>query len=184
MGRIGRYRIGAAPFCPFAVTDHKLFFTPHASTGMPLAPGDDAPTVTAPNQDGETVSLAPAEPTVLYFYPKDDTPGCTVEANQFQRERETYADAGVDVYGVSTDDVDSHRSFCESEGLEFDLLADPDAELAAAFDVELRNGKPARTTFLLADGEVQAVYEGVDPDGHAREVLRDALEDGLVTLPE
>ncbi|WP_226483116.1 peroxiredoxin [Natrinema amylolyticum] len=152
---------------------------------MPLAAGDDAPTVTAPNQDGEDVSLAFEEPTVLYFYPKDDTPGCTIEANQFQRERETYRDAGVDVYGVSTDDVESHRSFCESEGLEFDLLADPDGEIADAFDVELRDsGVTSRTTFVLADGEVQAVYEGVDPDGHAREVLLDALDDGLVTLPE
>ncbi|WP_226039679.1 peroxiredoxin [Natrinema sp. DC36] len=152
---------------------------------MPLDAGDDAPTVTARNQDGEEVSPAFEEPTVVYFYPKDDTPGCTVEANQFQRERETYRDAGVDVYGVSVDDVDSHRSFSESEGLEFDLLADPDAEIADAFDVELRDsGVTTRTTFLLADGEVQAVYEGVDPDGHARDVLLDALDDGLVTLPE
>lgn len=152
---------------------------------MPLAAGDDAPTVTAPNQDGEEVRLAFEEPTVVYFYPKDDTPGCTIEATQFQRERETYRDAGVDVYGVSVDDVDSHRSFCESEGLEFDLLADPDGELADAFDVELRDsGVTTRTTFFLADGEVRAVYEGVDPDGHAREVLLDAIDDGLVTLPE
>jgi len=152
---------------------------------MPLAAGDDAPTVTARNQDGEEVSPAFEEPTVVYFYPKDDTPGCTVEANQFQSERETYRDAGVDVYGVSVDDVDSHRSFSESEGLEFDLLADPDAEIADAFDVERRDsGVTTRTTFVLADGEVQAVYEGVDPDGHARDVLLDALDDGLVTLPE
>ena len=151
---------------------------------MPLSEGADAPTVTAPTQDGDDVSLSFDEPTVLYFYPKDDTPGCTIEANQFQRERETYRDAGVDVYGVSTDDVESHRSFCESEGLEFDLLADPDGEVADAFDVELQGGTTPRTTFFLADGEVQAVYEGVDPDGHARDVLMDALEDGLVTLPE
>ncbi|OAQ52920.1 peroxiredoxin [Natrinema mahii] len=152
---------------------------------MALETGDDAPTVTAPNQDGEDVTLSFESPTVLYFYPKDDTPGCTVEANQFQRELETYRDAGVDVYGVSIDDVDSHRAFCDSEGLEFDLLADPDAEIADAFDVELRDsGVTTRTTFLLADGDVQAVYDGVDPDGHAREVLLDALEDGLVTLPE
>ncbi|NUC74191.1 peroxiredoxin [Haloterrigena sp. SYSU A558-1] len=152
---------------------------------MTLDDGDDAPTVTAPNQDGEAVSLEFEEPTVLYFYPKDDTPGCTIEANQFQRERESYRDAGVDVYGVSVDDVDSHASFCESEGLEFDLLADPDGEIAEAFDVDRRDGGvTARTTFVLADGEVKAVYENVDPDGHAREVLFDALDDGLVTLPE
>ncbi|WP_265109232.1 peroxiredoxin [Halosolutus halophilus] len=151
---------------------------------MALEEGAATPPVTAPNQDGEVIELAFEEPTVLYFYPKDDTPGCTIEANQFQRERETYRDAGVEVYGVSTDDVGSHQSFCESEGLEFDLLADPDGEIADAFDVELRDGRTARTTFVLADGEVKAVYEGVDPDGHARDVLMDALEDGLVTLPE
>ncbi|WP_247003114.1 peroxiredoxin [Halosolutus gelatinilyticus] len=151
---------------------------------MPLEEGADAPIVTAPNQDGEEVELDFDEPTVLYFYPEDDTPGCTIEANQFQRERETYADAGVEVYGVSTDDVDSHESFCDSEGLEFDLLADPDAEIADAFDVELRNGATARTTFFLADGEVKAVYENVDPDGHARDVLLDAIDEGRVSLPE
>ena len=152
---------------------------------MPLTAGDDAPTVTAPTQDGEAVTLEFDEPTVVYFYPKDDTPGCTTEANQFQRERETYQDAGVDVYGVSIDDVDSHQSFCEQEGLEFDLLADPDAEIADAFDVDLRDsGVTKRTTFFLADGEVQTVYENVDPDGHARDVLLEAIDDGLVTLPE
>ena len=152
---------------------------------MTLDEGDDAPTVTASNQDGEDVTLEFDDPTVLYFYPKDDTPGCTVEANQFQRERESYRDAGVDVYGVSTDDVDSHEAFCEQEGLEFDLLADPDAEIADAFDVDLRDsGVTERTTFFLADGEVKAVYENVDPDGHARDVLFDALDEGLVTLPE
>jgi len=150
---------------------------------MALEAGDDAPTVTAPNQDGEDVTLSFESPTVLYFYPKDDTPGCTVEANQFQRELETYREAGVDVYGVSIDGVDSHRSFCDSEGLDFDLLADPDAEIAAAFGVELRDsGVTTRTTFLLADGDVQAVYDGVDPDGHAREVLADLVDTGIVSL--
>ena len=152
---------------------------------MTLEAGDDAPSVTAPNQDGDELTLEFEEPTVVYFYPKDDTPGCTVEANQFQRERESYEDAGVDVYGVSIDDVDSHEAFCAQEGLEFDLLADPEAEVAEAFDVDLRDsGVTARTTYFLADGEVKLVYENVDPDGHARDVLFDALEDGLVTLPE
>lgn len=151
---------------------------------MTLSTGADAPTVTARNQDGEELTLAFEEPTVLYFYPRDETPGCTTEARQFQLEYETYREAGVEVYGVSTDDVDDHQAFCEAEGLEFDLLADPDADLAAAFDVDLRDGKAERTTFFLADGEVELVYEGVNPDGHPRNVLMDALEDGLVTLPE
>ncbi|MFC4439682.1 MULTISPECIES: peroxiredoxin [Natrialbaceae] len=151
---------------------------------MALTAGDDTPTVTARNQDGEEVTLEFEEPTVLYFYPRDETPGCTVEANQFQRELETYHDAGVSVYGVSTDDVGSHQSFCDAEDLEFDLLADPDGDLASAFDVDVRDGAAARTTFFLGDGEVKAAYENVDPDGHARQVLLDALEDDRVTLPE
>jgi peroxiredoxin Q/BCP len=155
---------------------------------MALSVGDDAPRVSAPNQDGEQVSPDFDSPTVVYFYPKDQTPGCTTEARQFQLELETYRDAGVTVYGVSFDDVDDHAAFCEAEGLEFDLLADPDGELTAAFDVETMEIQgmhvPNRTTFLLADGEVKSVYEGVDPDGHARAVLQDALDSGLATLAE
>ncbi|AHG00577.1 peroxiredoxin [Halostagnicola larsenii XH-48] len=151
---------------------------------MVLETGDEAPEVTAPNQDGETVSPAFDDPTVVYFYPRDDTPGCTIEATQFQREHDAYQDAGVDVYGVSTDGVDSHREFCEAEGLEFDLLADPEGDLADRFGVDHSGGAAARTTFFLADGEVKSVYENVDPDGHARDVLGDALEDGSVTLSE
>lgn len=150
---------------------------------MSLEPGDDAPEVVAPNQDDETVRVGGDAPTVLYFYPKDETPGCTTEARQFQAELESYRDAGVTVYGVSVDTPDDHRAFCEAEGLDFDLLADPDGDLADAFDVDRRaSGVTERTTFVLADGEVYAVYEDVDPDGHAREVLRDLLSDGLVTL--
>jgi len=155
---------------------------------MPLDSGATAPTVRAENQDGETVELTFEAPTVLYFYPKDDTPGCSLEARQFQQELATYRDAGVDVYGVSLDDADSHRAFCDSEGLEFDLLADPEGEIAAAFDVERREIQgttvTARTTFVCADGVVRAVYTGVDPDGHARTVLGDMLDDGLVSLAD
>lgn len=149
---------------------------------MTLETGDDAPTVEAKDQRGETVALDFAEPTVVYFYPRDDTPGCTVEAEQFDDELETYRDAGVAVYGVSTDDVESHEAFAEKYGLGFDLLADPDAEIADAFGVDTSRGAAARTTFVLADGEVRAVYGGVDPDGHARDVLGDMLDDGLVAL--
>jgi peroxiredoxin Q/BCP len=149
-----------------------------------LEDGDDAPTITAPNQHGESVSPAFESPTVVYFYPEDDTPGCTTQAAQFAREAETYEDAGVTVYGVSTDGVDSHRAFAESVGLEFDLLADPDGEVADAFGLDLTGAREAapRTTFVLADGVVARRYTDVDPDGHARDVLADALEDGVVTL--
>jgi peroxiredoxin Q/BCP len=149
---------------------------------MTLDSGADAPTVTAENQRGETISLDFAEPTVLYFYPRDDTPGCTVEAEQFDRELESYQDAGVSVFGVSTDDVESHEAFAEKYDLRFDLLADPEGEIADAFGVDTSRGAAERTTFVLADGAVQAVYDGVNPDGHARDVLADMLDDGLVAF--
>jgi len=142
--------------------------------------GDDAPAVSADNQDGETVSLDFAEPTVLYFYPRDDTPGCTVEAKEFDAELDQYREAGVTVYGVSTDDADSHEAFCEKYGLRFDLLADPDGEIADAFDVDHARGAAERVTYVLAGGEVKAAYAGVKPDGHAREVLEDVRAAGLV----
>ncbi|WP_336001580.1 peroxiredoxin [Halorientalis halophila] len=149
-----------------------------------LESGDPAPDVRAPNQRGETVSPAFDEPTVVYFYPRDGTPGCTTETEQFARERESYDAAGVTVYGVSTDDVDSHREFAAETGIEFDLLADPDGEVAAAFGLEIDGpGEPApRTTFVLVDGVVERVHEGVAPDGHARDLLQELLDDGVVTL--
>jgi peroxiredoxin Q/BCP len=149
---------------------------------MTLAPGDPAPTVSVPDQSGERVGLAFDEPTVLFFYPRDGTEGCTTEARQFEAERETYAEAGVEAYGVSTDDVEAHARFADEEGLTVSLLADPDGELAAAFGVPVENGRAARTTFVLADGEVKRVYEDVRPDGHARRVLEDLLVDGLAEL--
>ncbi|MEE6210812.1 peroxiredoxin [Salarchaeum sp. III] len=147
-----------------------------------LEPGDGAPDVSAENQDGTLVDLSFEEPTVVYFYPKDDTPGCTVEAKQFNAELDAYAEAGVDVYGVSLDDVDSHEEFVEKYGLDFDLLADPDGDIADAFGVDTSEGYTERVTFVLAGGEVTHVYEGVKPDGHARDVLNDILDDGLATL--
>jgi peroxiredoxin Q/BCP len=149
-----------------------------------LDAGDPAPEVTAQNQHGETVSPTFTDPTVVYFYPEDGTPGCTTEAEQFARERETYDDAGVTVYGVSTDDAESHREFADEAGVEFDLLADPGGEVAAAFGVprDAPGGSTPRTTFVLADGAVERVQTGVNPDGHARDLLLELLDDGVVTL--
>ncbi|MFB6087666.1 MAG: peroxiredoxin [Haloarculaceae archaeon] len=152
---------------------------------MPRSPGDPAPEIGARTQDGETVSPDFAEPTVVYFYPRDDTRGCTIEATEFEAELDAYREAGVAVYGVSTDDVDSHAAFAEKHDLSFDLLADPEGAVASAFGLELREGPgdPAapRTTFVLADGEVKRVYEAVDPEGHAEEVLTDVREADLAT---
>ena len=149
---------------------------------MVLEPGDEAPEIAAPNQDGETVEPDWAGVSVVYFYPKDDTPGCTVEAQEFQADLDDYRAAGVTVYGVSVDGVDSHADFADEYGIEFDLLADPDGEVVDAFDVERSRGVASRTTGVVVDGSVQAVYEGVDPDGHARDVLADLVETGVVSL--
>ncbi|MFD1632860.1 peroxiredoxin (plasmid) [Haloplanus ruber] len=144
-----------------------------------LDTGDDAPEVTAADHSGDTVTLTFAEPTILYFYPRDDTPGCTVEAEEFDTELATYRDAGVAVYGVSTDDTESHAAFREKYDLGVDLLADPDGEVAAAFGVPVEGGAADRVTYALADGEVKRVYRGVDPDGHARDVLQDLVDMGI-----
>ncbi len=149
---------------------------------MPLSPGDPAPAVGATDQREAAVEPDFEAPTVLFFYPRDGSPGCETEARQFEAERESYAEAGVELYGVSTDDVASHAAFADDCGLGFPLLADPDVGLAAAFDVPVENGRAERTTFVLADGEVERVYERVRPDGHARTVLADLLDDGLVEL--
>ena len=140
---------------------------------MPLQAENPAPDVTARNQDGEAVSPAFVEPTVVYFYPRDGTPGCTLEAREFEADIESFRRTGVTVYGVSTDDVDSHRAFADEEDLSFDLLADPDGTVADAFDVELQGDFVDRITFVLADGEVHEVVDAdtMKPEGHAADVL-------------
>jgi peroxiredoxin Q/BCP len=163
------------------VRDQQSYPARRGTTAM-LEPGDDAPAVTAPNQHGEPVSPDYEGVTVCYFYPEDETPGCTVEAQQFTAEAEAYADAGVTVYGISTDDVDAHADFAEKEGITFDLLADPGGTVCEAFGVPRITGRAKRTTFVVVDGTVERVYEGVNPDGHARDLLLDLLDDELVEL--
>ncbi|TSD14872.1 peroxiredoxin [Haloglomus irregulare] len=143
-----------------------------------LEAGDTVSEVSAPNQNDESVTLAFDEPTVVYFYPKDFTGGCTIQVNDFEDHCPEFRELGVHVYGVSLDDVQSHADFAEEEGVTFDLLADTDGEVAAAFGVDTDEGYTDRLTFLLADGEVVATYdpELADPSGHAMEVLGDARE--------
>jgi peroxiredoxin Q/BCP len=149
---------------------------------MVLDTGDPVPEVTATTENGERVTVEFVDPTVLFFYPRDGTPGCTTEANQFDAELETYDEAGVEVYGVSTDDADSHREFADSENLSVTLLADPDRRITEAFGVPVTNGAATRTTFVCAERQVCGLYEGVSPDGHARDVLTDILDIGLASL--
>lgn len=149
---------------------------------MVLSDGTQAPEFEATTHRGDSLEPSFETPTVLYFYPEDGTPGCTREAEQFQYEFETYREAGVTVLGVSTDRVEDHQAFAEELGLDFTLISDPHSEIAGKYDVEVENERMARTTYVIVDGRIHSVYENVDPDGHARSVLMDLLEDGVVEL--
>jgi peroxiredoxin Q/BCP len=140
-----------------------------------LGPGDPAPEISAQNQHGETVTPDFGAPTVVYFYPKDFTSGCTIEANDFQATLPEFEAEGITVYGVSLDDAETHADFAEEEGVTYDLLADPEGEVADAFGVDTSEGYTDRVTFTVAEGEIVGVYdpELADPEGHAEEVLRD-----------
>ena len=114
---------------------------------------------------------------VLYFYPKDFTSGCTVEAHSFQRDIDKYTQKNAVVVGVSVDDVDSHKSFCTKEGLNFKLLADTSHAVVEKYGSIMEyNGKTfaARNTFLIdPTGVIRKVYLQVNPQGHSEEVLAD-----------
>jgi peroxiredoxin Q/BCP len=146
--------------------------------------GQPAPEFTLTADDGEDVSLADlrGKPVVLYFYPKDDTPGCTKQACGIRDVYREFQERGAVVLGVSRDDAESHRRFREKYGLPFTLLSDPDHAVCDAYGVwgERRNyGKTYmginRSTFVIdRDGTVAKALYGVKPDGHAELVL-DAL---------
>jgi peroxiredoxin Q/BCP len=108
----------------------------------------------------------------LYFYPRDETPGCTVEAEGFRDAAREFEAAGVDVAGVSTDDEARHRAFATGHALGFALLSDPNGELARAYGVRVRAGFAQRVTFVIdKQGRVAKVFSSVTPAGHATEVL-------------
>jgi peroxiredoxin Q/BCP len=148
--------------------------------------GDQAPEVALPDETGTIHRLSDrrGEWTVLYFYPKDDTPGCTVEACEFRDANDTIRERGAAVWGVSPQGAGSKRAFREKFGLPFTLLADEEHAAAEAYGswVEKQNyGKTywgtARTTFLVGpDGRIARVWPKVKPEGHAAEVL-EALDE-------
>jgi thioredoxin-dependent peroxiredoxin len=144
-------------------------------------PGDVAPEVALPDGTGTVHRLADQRGrwTVLYFYPKDDTPGCTVEACEFRDANETIEERGADVWGVSPQGAKSKRAFREKLGLPFTLLADEDHQVAEAYGSWVLKEKygrsywgTARTTFLVdPDGRIARTWPKVKPEGHAAEVL-------------
>ena len=147
-----------------------------------LEKNQTAPAFSVPNQNNETINLADfrgSKNIVLYFYPKDDTPGCTIEANQFTDLATEFAKADTVVIGVSKDSCGSHQAFIDKFGLKLDLLADTSGELCEVYGVwqeKKKNGVKkmgiVRSTFVInKNGElVDAIY-GVTADGHAQEML-------------
>lgn len=152
---------------------------------MTLAAGDTAPEFRLSDQDGKEVALADfaGRRVVVYFYPKDDTPGCTLEAQQFQGLAQGFGDAGVEVVGISPDDAASHRRFRERYGLGIRLLSDPGYEVMeryGAYGEKTMYGRTSkgviRSTFLVGpDGKVEQAWYRVRADGHPAKVLA-ALE--------
>ncbi len=141
--------------------------------------GTAAPDFTLNSQEGKPVSLHDFKGkwVVLYFYPKDFTTGCTVEAHNFQRDLAQYEKLNAVIVGVSVQDADSHQKFCTKEGLSFKLLADTDHKVSESYDSIMNIAVmklSARHTFLIdPNGVVRKVYIDVKPDVHSAEVLAD-----------
>jgi peroxiredoxin Q/BCP len=148
---------------------------------MPIPANQSAPDFTLADETGTLRSLSDfrGKPVVLYFYPKDDTPGCTTEACNFRDDYHVYQENGVVILGVSSDSSKSHTKFKTKYQLPFTLLADTDhkvCELYGAWGRKKFMGREydgvLRTTFLISpDGSIVKVWEGVKPDGHSQEVL-------------
>ncbi|MCC5599502.1 peroxiredoxin [Nostoc favosum] len=140
---------------------------------MPLAVGTDAPAFTAKDTKGNTVSLSDlrGKTVVLYFYPKDDTPGCTKQACSFRDAQAQYQGKDIVILGVSADDEVSHQAFTQKYDLNFPLLADTDKSLIKAFDVD-GGGYAKRVTYVIdPSGKITHVDTSVNTTTHASDVL-------------
>ncbi|MEG3436626.1 peroxiredoxin [Pannus brasiliensis CCIBt3594] len=141
---------------------------------MALTVGTIAPDFTTIDDEGKTVSLSKlkGKVVVLYFYPKDDTPGCTKEAQSFRDEYKQYQDKEIVVLGVSMDDAASHQKFKEKYGLPFQLLVDVDGALTKAYDVD-GGGYSKRVTYIIdPEGKIGYVDDKVNTATHAADLLK------------
>jgi peroxiredoxin Q/BCP len=138
--------------------------------------GKPAPDFTAKTQDGKTVHLAAlkGKKVVVYFYPKDETPGCTAEACSFRDSFAQIEKTGAVLIGISMDNLDSHKAFTDHFKLPFSLISDADGAIAKAYAVPTTGGYTARQTFVIGkDGNVAKVYRKVSVPAHAAEILAD-----------
>ena len=147
---------------------------------MAAETGKRFPDFSLQNQDGKTVTLDDfaGKWLVLYVYPKDDTPGCTIQGKSFTATKQEFDDAKIAVVGVSADGVQSHKDFCNKFAFTIDLLADPNTELLSAAGVGQSEYKGTmywdRTSFVIdPNGVLRKVYEKVNPQGHERVLLDD-----------
>src|SRR6266545_5624469 len=142
--------------------------------GKLLAVGAEAPDFETVAHDGTRLRLGELRgaPVVLYFYPKDETPGCTAEAEAFRDESARMQELGARVLGVSLDTIDSHRQFARHHELAFPLVSDAGGAIAAKYGVSTRSGFAERVTFIIgSDGKIARVFPEVRVSGHADEVL-------------
>jgi peroxiredoxin Q/BCP len=142
---------------------------------MPLSVGDTAPSFTVSDTNGSPVSLSnfAGKTVVIYFYPKDDTPGCTKEACSFRDNYSAYQGKDVVVLGVSMDSEASHQQFTDKFSLPFPLLADVDGSITKAYDVD-GGGYAKRVTYVIdGNGTISHVYNSVKTDTHATDILAD-----------
>jgi thioredoxin-dependent peroxiredoxin len=149
-----------------------------AEQSVPAA-GINAPDFSLTTNEGKPASLKDyrGKWVVLYFYPKDFTSGCTIEARNFQKDLAKFEQANAVILGVSVDSAESHKDFCAKEGLNFKLLSDSDAAVSTKYgSIKEYNGAKlsARNTFIIdPDGKIAKVYTGVKPDIHSGEVLEE-----------
>ena len=140
----------------------------------PLAVGAPAPEITATNQDGKPVDFKEVYakgPTLVYFYPKADTPGCTKQGCSIRDSWEDLKKAGIQVLGVSEDSVDAQKAFAGKYNLPHTLIADADGKVAAAFQVDMKGTRTTRQSFLIKDGKVVWTMLKATTETHAKDVL-------------
>ena len=145
-----------------------------------LSAGNPFPNFSLPNQDGKITNLGDfaGHWLVVYFYPKDDTPGCTIQGRSFSATKDDFDNAGIKVVGVSADDVTSHKNFHHKFAFKIDLLSDTGSSLMKALGIGESEWKGMkfweRTTFVVdPNGIIRAVYEKVNPEGHEKVLLDD-----------